>query len=124
MKKQILNEEIKRMQFIAGILNEDNSQPLNELNPNVERLRGILLAKLDAVDKAYEDVHFDNDGLFDVDRGAREMYKKYFDEKEKTNKTWRELYNYIKGITPPKIEESIDIEKSVNEALKKFRNKK
>ena len=120
MKKQILNKEI----FIAGILNEDDSQPLNELNPNVERLRGILLAKLDAVDKAYEDVHFDNDELFDVDRGAREMYKKYFDEKIKTNATWREFYKYIKGITPPKLEESIDIEKSVNEALKKFRNKK
>ena len=96
--KKLINEQFKRMQLLAGLITESQ---LNELDANVEKLRDAFLAKLDAVSKAYQELH--NDDLFSVDKGAFDLYKKFFDEKSKTNKPWEELRSYVKGSTPPKL---------------------
>jgi hypothetical protein len=74
---------------------------LTELDANVEKLRDAYLAKLTAISKAEQDLF--NDPLFDVDLGARDLTKKYFMDKEKINNSWKALYNYVRGTTPPQL---------------------
>jgi hypothetical protein len=78
-----------------------NESELNELDANVQKLRDAFLAKLTAINKSQEELF--NDDLFNVDKGARDLTKKYFMDKEKINNSWKELHNYVKGTTPPQL---------------------
>lgn len=101
--KQQLNE-VKRMQRIAGLINESQ---LNELDPKVDAARKEYMEQLDAVGIAIsklEDVGAKAGGLFSVDKGAKELHDKFFDENTLV-KPYNELYKYIKGTSAPKLAE-------------------
>lgn len=101
--KQQLNE-VKRLQKIAGILNESQ---INELDPKVDAARKEYLKQLDATGLAMsklDDIGGNMNGLFSVDKGAQELHDKFFDT---TVPAYNELYKYIKGQTAPKLSEEV-----------------
>lgn len=99
--KQQLNE-VKRMQRIAGLINESQ---LNELDPKVDAARKEYMKQLDAVGLALsklDDVGANAGGLFSVDKGAFDLHDKFFDT---AVPVYNELYKYVKGTSAPKLAE-------------------